>query len=241
MALTNKEYLEVAKAAITRWAELTCDEIDREQLDKLDSWDQLYIRALWQKRLDVLLKITKYIQKKEDERSKYDLIAEIFGDQLGLLNEGLQSSIQSRLQWMKSRVAKEFEKRVMSEIGIHGVASPIEQIFLMEWIFGKHSEDLGVKLIPQKPIETERGNYIVDFMIIFSTSESKLGRVVIELDGHDFHEKSKNQVMRDKIRERALISSGATVLRFSGSEVFRNPRACVEEVVAFIQNKIDKQ
>lgn len=74
-------------------------------------------------------------------------------------------------------------------------------------------------------------------MIVYSTSENEIGRVVIELDGHDFHEKTKSQVPRDKMRERALINSGATVLRFSGSEVFRNPRACVEEVVSFIKEQ----
>lgn len=47
--------------------------------------------------------------------------------------------------------------------------------------------------------------------------------LAIECDGHDFHEKTKAQASRDKRRDRELASAGAPVVRFTGSEIFRDP------------------
>lgn len=52
----------------------------------------------------------------------------------------------------------------------------------------------------------------------------------IELDGHDFHERTKEQARKDRSRERAFIAAGWQVLRFTGSEVYEDAEACVEEV-----------
>lgn len=54
----------------------------------------------------------------------------------------------------------------------------------------------------------------------------------VEVDGHDFHEKTRAQVRRDKQRERAIVATGLRVLRFSGSELFRDACGCADEVVA---------
>ena len=69
------------------------------------------------------------------------------------------------------------------------------------------------------------GPYRVDF--IFRGFGAEL---VVEVDGHDFHEKTKEQVRRDKARDRYLAAEGWTVLRFAGSEVWANPFACAEEI-----------
>lgn len=61
------------------------------------------------------------------------------------------------------------------------------------------------------------GNYRVDFALDFWKSSQK--RYVIECDGHEFHEKTKEQAKYDKQRERFIVSQGYTVLRFSGSEI----------------------
>lgn len=59
--------------------------------------------------------------------------------------------------------------------------------------------------------------------------------VAIELDGHAFHEKTKEQVAHDKKRERAIVRAGLPVLRVSGHEIWRNARACVLEVVEYFR------
>jgi hypothetical protein len=55
--------------------------------------------------------------------------------------------------------------------------------------------------------------------------------VAVECDGHDFHEKTKAQAARDKKRDRDLQSLGWRVLRFTGSEVFRDPGAVAVEAL----------
>lgn len=50
--------------------------------------------------------------------------------------------------------------------------------------------------------------------------------VVIELDGHDFHERTRQQATRDKKRDRSISLRGWQVARFTGSEVHRTP-CCV--------------
>lgn len=58
---------------------------------------------------------------------------------------------------------------------------------------------------------------------------------VVECDGHDFHERTKGQAARDRSRDRALQGFGATVLRFTGSEIVSDPRGCAGEVGAQVR------
>lgn len=67
--------------------------------------------------------------------------------------------------------------------------------------------------------------YRLDFAVV-----SRVGQIAIETDGHDFHERTKEQARRDKSRDRELQRLGWRVLRFTGSEVYADPNACAEEV-----------
>lgn len=55
-------------------------------------------------------------------------------------------------------------------------------------------------------------------------------RIVVEADGHDLHDRTKAQVARDKKRDRDMVAEGWRVLRFTGSEINGNARACANEV-----------
>ncbi len=94
----------------------------------------------------------------------------------------------------------------------------------------------------QKSITTwgER-SYRVDFLVyltrfgtVGATRENhhspQLARLVVEVDGHEFHEKTKVQASRDKDRDRQLLLAGCPVIRFSGSDVFNDPEGCAEEI-----------
>jgi very-short-patch-repair endonuclease len=78
-------------------------------------------------------------------------------------------------------------------------------------------------------------NYRVDFMVWSvaptPSGDIKLLKFIIECDGHDFHEKTKQQVAYDKKRDRDLQALGFRVLRFSGSEIYKDPKACVLALV----------
>ncbi len=55
--------------------------------------------------------------------------------------------------------------------------------------------------------------------------------VVVEVDGHDFHERTKEQAAHDKSRDRSMQLAGYVVLRFTGSEVNADPIRCACEAV----------
>jgi len=70
-------------------------------------------------------------------------------------------------------------------------------------------------LVPQY----STGGHRFDFLLRDGAFE-----VFIECDGHAFHEQTKRQAERDRRR----------LLRFTGSEINRDPMACAESVFIFI-------
>lgn len=80
-------------------------------------------------------------------------------------------------------------------------------------------------------------NYRLDFCLIVKFEGRKdIHRIAIECDGHNFHERTKEQAMRDKARDRALVAAGIQVLRFTGSEIFRDAAACAKEVERWLRD-----
>lgn len=76
--------------------------------------------------------------------------------------------------------------------------------------------------------------YRVDFLIevaeeLSMTDEEEIFFLVVELDGHDFHERTKEQAQRDKERDRNLTRAGYKVMRFTGSEVYANVKSQLEQ------------
>ena len=85
--------------------------------------------------------------------------------------------------------------------------------------------------------QAQIGEYRVDFLCAaidargFLLSEC----VVVECDGHEWHEKTKEQAARDKARDRYLQLHVAGVIHFTGSELFRAPGECVRETMEMIR------
>jgi very-short-patch-repair endonuclease len=236
VALTGSDFLKVCDALVKRWAELVRADIqkDLDRHDSADIFDQAYFRAYWLRHNNLLLKLHEVHPKSEDPDEMLRLIYQELGDGMGVPSSELKVDVQSRLEWLKRRVAKEFEKEIKSLMDVHGVTSPIEQIFLMEWKFADVDDRHGVKLQPQKKVETARGEFAVDFLVYHGDDARRKLDFVIELDGHEFHEKTPQQATRDKARERAILRGGMPVLRFSGYEINRDARGCIREVEEYL-------
>ena len=72
--------------------------------------------------------------------------------------------------------------------------------------------------------QIEIAPYFADFVLVYREGgESNLRFVVVECDGHDFHERTKKQAQHDKRRDRFLQAEGFPVLRLTGSEIWRSP------------------
>ena len=86
-----------------------------------------------------------------------------------------------------------------------------------------------ILLIPQFQVSS----YRVDFAL-FCQSERAV-KVIVECDGHALHERTKEQAQKDKSRDRDLQSLGYKVIRFTGSEIYRDPFAAASEVLEIVQ------
>lgn len=82
--------------------------------------------------------------------------------------------------------------------------------------------------------------YRLDFAVTIERDESGGGdrftyrRIAIEVDGHDFHERTKEQAQRDKARDRNLVSDGWQILRYTGSEIYASPEEIVFNLEAYL-------
>ena len=72
-------------------------------------------------------------------------------------------------------------------------------------------------------------DWLADFVISAPTYTDK--KIIVECDGHDFHERTKEQAMRDRARDRSTQSAGYHMMRFTGAELFRDPIKCVREIL----------
>lgn len=93
-------------------------------------------------------------------------------------------------------------------------------------------------LRPQAQLSLPYGiTWRVDFLLTyFQRVKCAAGwrRAVVECDGHEFHERTKDQAAHDRSNDRAALQAGYPVLRFTGSEIWRNPWGCAGEVVSFL-------
>lgn len=82
----------------------------------------------------------------------------------------------------------------------------------------------GCYVVPQIRV----GRYTIDFGFIRVQKYGCLA-LAVELDGHEFHEKTKEQVKRFRMRDRELLRAGWPTIRFTGSEVFGDALSCAQE------------
>jgi len=81
------------------------------------------------------------------------------------------------------------------------------------------------------------GNYVADFIVRFCLDDQNY-YAAVECDGHDFHERTKEQAAHDRARDRFFQSEGLAVMRFTGSEIWRAPGAVSREIVSFFNKKL---
>lgn len=80
--------------------------------------------------------------------------------------------------------------------------------------------------------------YRIDFRI----DVANLGYpVFVECDGHDFHERTKEQAERDRSRDRAIQAANIPIIRFTGREIYRDPLDCVTQICRFLVDRFDSK
>lgn len=75
-----------------------------------------------------------------------------------------------------------------------------------------------------------------DFLVTVWDESGSKHRAVIECDGHDFHERTKEQAERDRSRDRRLQAEGVRIFRFTGREIHRDASEVAYEVLEWAWN-----
>lgn len=88
-------------------------------------------------------------------------------------------------------------------------------------------------LIPQYPWE----GYRIDFAL--RVPQYRFQRIFIECDGHNFHERTKEQAAKDRGKDRLIQGSGIPILRFTGAEIHATPAGCAAQVYQFLDERIE--
>ena len=134
-----------------------------------------------------------------------------------------------------------FQSSLIEHFDDLNVLSPIEQLFAAALetalkITRNQSEDWrdangewhfsGVAVSQQ----IEIGKYRVDFLLqtdahrdVIDNTKTPARSIVVELDGHKFHDTTEEQRRYEKERDRFMQNKGFKVFRFTGSEVVKNP------------------
>jgi hypothetical protein len=89
-------------------------------------------------------------------------------------------------------------------------------------------------LIPQLPVN-EVG--LVDLTIFIPSISKRFPVVIVEADGHQFHQLTVEQASNDRRRDRRLTRYRIPVLRFTGTDVVRGSEEFAQEVVDFINER----
>ena len=62
--------------------------------------------------------------------------------------------------------------------------------------------------------------------------------MVIECDGHDFHDRTKAQASRDRARDRNLQSFGFLVYRYTGQDIWNDVFKHASEALADLKREV---
>ena len=109
--------------------------------------------------------------------------------------------------------------------------SPLEQVLSAHLLSVGRMMSLvhDFTLEPQHEVETPAGLYRVDILAKGQVDGNTV-LLVVECDGHSYHDRTKEQAARDRQRDRALKLAGYEVVRFAGSEILEDPEGCALEV-----------
>ena len=156
-------------------------------------------------------------------------------------SETLDRALHDASWWIAPELRSEWKASAWVSCLQWQVESPIEAVFLVHWLsrfqrLSSEGKTPTLMMLAQVPVVLEGQSFRFDFVIrpfVDDALEEEVRRkglwVVVELDGHDFHERTKSQVATRNARDRAIQRAGFQVVHYSGSEVIRNAQACVDD------------
>lgn len=167
-----------------------------------------------------------------------------------VLKPNIQEFMDKCSSAVGKKAAEDFDIEMYQQVQDYKITSPIEQLFLFafnalqfvngyegsgEVISNGNRINFGTSIVCQ----FELNRYRVDFLAQHLSQEmamdgTKCKNVVVELDGHEFHDKNELQRRYEKKRDRYLQKIGLKVFHYTGAEVVRDPFEPAAEVLGFL-------
>lgn len=103
-----------------------------------------------------------------------------------------------------------------------------------------------LSIIPQYEI----ADYTVDFIVEYAQEylprnsnpdpnpRCAQANLLIECDGHNYHDRTKEQASNDRARDRQLQKMGYEVFRYTGSDIYNDPFKCAVDAVDLPVRKV---
>ncbi len=123
-------------------------------------------------------------------------------------------------------------------------------------VFSKDKENdsgtlLCISITKQYVIQHRNKRYKTDFFFQIYKGEklghlhsmstpSAVAQLCVELDGHDYHERTKKQAQYDKQRDRDIKLAGYDIIHFTGSEVYKDWMSVFDQTIDMILSKVMK-
>jgi hypothetical protein len=166
--------------------------------------------------------------------------------------ESVQKHLARAAKWAAAEARHRVEKGAPDAVLYDepAVESPIEAIYKIWWyaVSLLHADGAGrlFGLDSQREVTANERQYRLDFIVQYKDPDLLFAAhnldiptwaIAVEVDGHDFHERTKDQVADRNQRDRDLAQAGWLVFHYSGTELYRDPVRCITEVMDAAQTK----
>lgn len=129
-----------------------------------------------------------------------------------------QSFLGVRFVMMKSNNSLNMNKIAQANI-------PIGDIFVFQQVDAEITDG-----------EAYRLDFLCATSMAFPHGNAKFREyLAVECDGMEFHERTKEQAIRDRKRDRHLLWGGMPTMRFLGAEIYADPLECLGEVATYFR------
>lgn len=170
-----------------------------------------------------------------------------------MMRNCLLNKFLGELSWPFEQMQSPIERILATALTIVGSSNASVVFLVDEQLYGlanvHRTRTHRIVIEPQAKVKVYHVDFLVTYEIVRpdikgllrkSRTMSVTQSIVIECDGHEFHEKTKEQAGRDKRRDRDIQEFGYPVFRFTGSEIYSDPFACAKQAISRVEGAMQR-
>ncbi len=96
-----------------------------------------------------------------------------------------------------------------------------------------------VEIEPQAQLGADRVDFLVTMKIRPLSGASQRSQLVVECDGYDWHERTREQAKKDRARDRRLQALDLAVFRYTGSDVWEHVFGAAREAIEELARRMN--